>query len=50
MRKVKVNKPEDGGIVFRLTPPMSNEFQVFSGGRLDVGRGASAMGATVEEG
>jgi hypothetical protein len=45
-----VNKPDDGGIVFRLTPPISNEFQVFSGGRLAVGRGASAIGATVEEG
>jgi hypothetical protein len=29
---------------------MSNEFQVLSGGLLAVGRGASAIGATVEEG
>jgi hypothetical protein len=50
IRNVNENKPDDGGIVLRLTPPISNEFQVFSGGRIAVGRGASAMGATVEEG
>ena len=33
-----------------LTPPMSSEFQVLSGGRLSVGRCASAIGATVEDG
>jgi hypothetical protein len=37
-------------MLFRLTPPISSEFQVFSGGRMAVGRGASAIGATVEEG
>lgn len=49
MRNVNVNSPELCGIVFRLTPPMSSEFQVFSGGPA-VGRGASAIGATVAEG
>jgi hypothetical protein len=33
-----------------LTPPMSSEFHVFCGGRIAVGRGASAIGATVEDG
>ena len=32
-----------------LTPPMSSEFHVFCGG-FAVSRGASAIGATVEEG
>lgn len=44
-----MKSPEVDGIVLILTPPMSSEFHVFSGG-LAVGRGASAMGATVEDG
>jgi hypothetical protein len=50
IRNVNEKRPDVGGMVFRLTPPISSEFQVFSGGRVAVGRGASAMGATVEEG
>jgi hypothetical protein len=50
MRKVKEKRPEVEGIVLMLTPPISREFQVFSGGRVAVGRGASAIGATVEDG
>ncbi|SRR6266550_2514839 len=50
MRKVKENRPEFGGRFLILTPPISREDQVLSGGLLAVGRGASAMGATVEEG
>ena len=50
MRKVKENRPELGGRFLILTPPMSREDQVLSGGLLAVGRGASAMGATVEDG
>ena len=49
MRKVNVNKPDVGGSVLMLTPPMSSELHVFCGG-FAVSRGASAIGATVEEG
>ena len=50
MRKVKEKRPEVEGMILILTPPMSREFHVFSGGRAAVGRGASAIGATVEDG
>ena len=49
MRKVKENRPEVEGMVFMLTPPISNEVHVFSGGFGAVGRGASE-GAAVEDG
>ena len=49
VRKVKVNRPDVCGILRMLTPPISNEFQVFSGGLSAVGIGISA-GATVDEG
>lgn len=48
IRNLKEKSPEVEGIFLMLTPPMSNEFQVFSGERIAVGRGAT--GATVEEG
>jgi hypothetical protein len=50
MRKLNEKRPELGGRFLRLTPPMSNELHVFWGGRIVCGRGATAMGATVEEG
>ncbi len=50
MRKVKEKRPDVGGRCFICTPPMSSELQLFSGGLAAVGRGASATGATVDEG
>ena len=50
MRKVKEKRPDVGGRCLICTPPMSSELQLFSGGLAAVGRGASATGATVEEG
>lgn len=50
MRNVNVNKPDVEGMFLMCTPPISSEFQVFSGGLGAVGLGASAMGATVDEG
>lgn len=50
MRKVKEKRPELGERFLIMTPPMSREFQVFSGGFAAVGRGASAMGPTMDEG
>lgn len=49
-RKVNEKRPEVDGRFLMLTPPMSNEFQVFSGGRMEWGRGATAIGATVDDG
>ena len=49
IRNLNVNSPDVGGSVLMFTPPMSNEFHVFCGG-FAVSRGASAMGATVDEG
>ena len=50
MRKVKEKMPDVGGRCLICTPPMSSELQLFSGGLAAVGRGASATGATVDEG
>ena len=50
MRNLKERRPDVGGIFLMLIPPMSSEVHVFSGGRFAVRRGASAIGATVEEG
>jgi len=50
MRKVKEKRPDVGGRCFICTPPMSSELQLFLGGLAAVGRGASATGATVDEG
>jgi hypothetical protein len=50
MRKVKENKPDEGGRFLIPTPPMSRELQVFSGGFIAVIRGASAIGAAVADG
>ena len=50
MRNLKEKRPELGGIFLMLRPPISSAFQVFSGGLMAVGRGASAIGATVDEG
>lgn len=50
MRNLNENSPDVGGIFLIFTPPISSEFHVFSCGRIVVGRGASATGATVEEG
>lgn len=50
MRKVKEKRPDVGGRYFICTPPMSSELQLFSGGLAAVGRGASATGATVDDG
>src|ERR1700747_1578111 len=50
MRKVKEKRPEVGGRRLICTPPMSSELQLFAGGLAAVGRGASATGATVDEG
>jgi hypothetical protein len=47
---VKEKRPELGGIFLILRPPISSAFHVFSGGLMAVGRGASAIGATVDEG
>jgi hypothetical protein len=50
MRKVKEKRPDVGGRCLICTPPISSELQLFSGGLAAVGRGASATGATVEDG
>ena len=50
MRNLKEKRPELGGIFLILRPPISSAFHVFSGGLMAVGRGASAIGATVDEG
>ncbi len=50
MRKVKEKRPDVGGRCLICTPPMSSELQLFSGGLAAVGRGASATGATVDDG
>lgn len=47
MRNVNENSPDVGGIFLILTPPISNDVQVFSGGLGAVGR---PIGATVAEG
>lgn len=49
MRKEKENRPDVGGMLFMLTPPISSEVHVFSGGFGAVGRGASD-GAAVDDG
>ena len=50
MRKVNEKRPEVAGMFLMLTPPMSSDVQVFSGGLIAVRRGASAIGPTVDEG
>lgn len=45
-RKVNEKRPEEEGRFLMLTPPMSNEVQLFSGGRKEKGRGVREMGAT----
>jgi hypothetical protein len=45
-----VKRPDVGGRFLICTPPMSSELQLFSGGLVAVGRGASATGATVDDG
>jgi len=50
MRNVKEKRPELGGIFLILRPPISSAFHVFWGGLAAVGRGTSAIGATVDEG
>jgi hypothetical protein len=50
IRKVSEKRPDVGGKFLIFTPPMSRELHVFCGGRIAVGRGASMMGATVEDG
>jgi len=50
MRNLKEKRPDERGIFLILRPPISSDVQVFSGRLLAVGRGDSAMGATVEEG
>ena len=49
MRKVNEKSPELGGMFLMLTPPISRDVQVFSGGFGAVGLGTST-GATVPEG
>ena len=47
MRKVNENSPDVGGMFLMLTPPMSNDVHVFSGGFGAVGLGLSATDAVV---
>ena len=50
MRNGKEKRPELEGIFLILRPPISSAFHVFSGALIAVGRGAWAIGATVDEG
>ena len=44
------NNPEFEGMFLILTPPISRDVHVFSGGLLAVGLAASITGATVDDG
>jgi len=50
IRKEKEKSPDDGERFLICIPPISKELQLFPGGFAAVGRGASTMGPTVDEG
>ena len=50
MRNGKEKRPELEGIFLMFRPPISSAFHVLSGALIAVGRGAWAIGATVDEG
>lgn len=50
MRNGKEKRPELEGIFLMFMPPISSAFHVLSGALIAVGRGAWAIGATVDEG